>query len=472
MSTIRQYKILAPGKERALKKSAGRRVMLLRASTLTVLLIATTLIGLPADAPPTKNSSPSDVAILKNSQKLLNEGRRIFRFDTFGDEDFWGGTLRLHEAVATLTPKQVLGLGLKVDASALSSALIEKLKKGRVNLDDPSGTLSLLKLNAVVGATGFFNPRGELTSIGFQCALCHSTVDNSVAPGVGRRLDGWANRDLNVGAIIASAPDLSAVVNLLKAAAPSIDETAVREVLNSWGPGKFDAELLLDGKAFTPENKPAATLIPPAFGLAGVNQHTWTGAWGTVSYWNAFVANLELRGKGVFFDPRLDDATRFPVAAAFPELYGHKRDAVDLITSKLPALHYYQVSIPAPKPPAGSFDSSAAERGHTVFSGKAKCTACHVEPMGTEPGWNLHKASEIGIDDFQAKRAPDEVYRTAPLAGLWTHTKGGFYHDGRFPTLLDVVRHYNNDLPAPLGPLNLTEGEMRDVVEYLKSLPD
>lgn len=455
-----------------MRRSVSRRIILLGASAVVALLIATSLVARPAEAPPAKNSSPSDVAILKHSRKLLDEGRRIFRFDTFGDEDFWGGTLRLHEAVATLTPRQVLGLGLKLDAGALPSALIEKLKKSRVNLDDPTVTLALLKLNAVVGATGFFDSRGRLISIGFQCALCHSTVDHSVVPGVGRRLDGWANRDLNVGAIIASAPDLSAVVNLLKAAHPSIDEATVRGVLNSWGPGKFDAELLLDGKAFTPESKPAATLIPPAFGLAGVNQHTWTGAWGTISYWNAFVANLELRGKGVFFDPRLDDAARFPVAAAFPELYGHKRDSVDLITSKLPALHYYQLSIPAPKPPAGSFDGRASERGHDLFSGKAKCATCHVEPMGTEPGWNLHKASEIGIDDFQAKRGPDDVYRTAPLAGLWTHEKGGFYHDGRFATLLDVVRHYNDDLPPPLGPLNLTEGEMRDLVEYLKSLPD
>jgi hypothetical protein len=442
------------------------------AGLLVLVWIAATFLVLNAHAASSKKLSPSDAAILKNSQRLLDEGRRIFRYDTYGDEDFWGGTLKLHQALATLTPRQALALGLKVDAGALSAPAVEKLKRGQTNLDDPEVTLALLKGNAVVGVTGFFDSHGDLSSVGFQCALCHSTVDDSLAPGIGRRLDGWANRDLNVGAIIASAPDLTVIVNLLKSANPAIDDPTVRTVLNRWGPGKFDAELLLDGKALTPDGRPAATLIPPAFGLSGVNQHTWTGAWGTATYWNAFVANLELRGKGVFFDPRLDDAAQFPVAAANPDLFGHKRDPVDLITSKLPALHYYQLSIPAPKPPAGSFDAVAAERGDALFGGKAKCTACHVEPLGTEPGWNLHKASEIGIDDFQANRAPDHVYRTAPLAGLWTHPKGGFYHDGRFATLLDVVEHYNANLPPPLGPLGLTEQEMRDIVEYLKSLPE
>ena len=208
-------------------------------------------------------------------------------------------------------------------------------------------------------------------------------------------------------------------------------------------------------------------LIPPAFGLAGVNQHTWTGAWGTATYWNALVANLEMHGKGVFFDPRMDDPTQFPIAAAHPESYGHKRDDVDLITAKLPALHLYQLAIPAPRPPKGSFDEAAAARGDALFSGKARCASCHVEPLWTEPGRNLHTASEIGIDDFQALRGPDHLYRTAPLAGLWTHQKGGFYHDGRFATLADVVAHYDG-----VFGLGLTDGERSDLVEYLKSLPD
>jgi hypothetical protein len=233
-------------------------------------------------------------------------------------------------------------------------------------------------------------------------------------------------------------------------------------VLRNWGVGKFDAELALDGKTEGPQGS-AATLIPPAFGLAGVNLHTWTG-WGSVAHWNAFVANLEMHGNGTFFDPRLDDAVKFPIAAR--EGFGHVRNDPDLITPKLAALHFCQLAIPAPSPPPGSFDAAAAARGEELFSGKARCADCHVVPLYTEPGWNLHTAAEIGIDDFQAKRSPDERYRTAPLAGLWTHQKGGFYHDGRFATLSDVVDHYN----AHLG-LTLSEPERNDLVEYLKSIP-
>ncbi len=234
-------------------------------------------------------------------------------------------------------------------------------------------------------------------------------------------------------------------------------------MLRGWGPGKFDAELLLDGKTVNPNTgRSSATLIPPAFGLAGVNLHTWTG-WGSVTHWNAFVANLEMQGKGTFFDPRLDNAAKFPIAAA--NGFGHVRNTPDLITSKLSALHFYQLAIPAPRPPSGSFDVNAARRGLAVFAGKAQCSTCHVPPLFTEPGWNMHTAAEIGIDDFQAKRSPDERYRTAPLKGLWTHQKGGFYHDGRFATLLDVVNHYNG-----VKSLELTEAEKRDLVEYLKSL--
>ena len=401
-----------------------------------------------------------DRAIAANTERQLREGRETFRYDTFGDEDFWGGTLRLHEAIAELTPRQALALGLKVDSEALPPSTVQAIRHGRVDLDDPAVTTLLLQRRAVLGVTGFFEG-GELTSVGIQCALCHSTVDDSVAPSVGRRLDGWANRDLNVGEIIAAAPDLSLIAGLL-----GISQEEVRTVLRSWGPGKFDAELLLDGKAFQPDGRSAATLIPPAFGLAGFNNHTWTGAWGTVSYWNAFVANLEMRGKGTFFDPRLDNAEQYPVAAANPELFGHKRDEEDRITPKLAALHFYQLAIPAPAPPSGSFDAAAAERGDALFEGKAQCTSCHVEPLYTEPGWNLHKGEDLCIDEFQAERAPDQVYRTSPLNGLWTHTKGGFFHDGRFPTLRAVVDHYDDCFD-----LGLTEPEKTDLVEYLKSLP-
>lgn len=409
-----------------------------------------------------------DQAIVQNAVQSIEKGREIFRFDTFGDEAFWGDTLNLDATIAGaanggigpgLTPAQALGLGLKVDIDAIPQPLQNKLRRGEVNLNDPATTLALLQINSVVGVTGFFSG-SRLTSVGIQCALCHSTVNDSFAPGIGGRLDGWANRDLNVGAIIAFAPDVSAFATLL-----GTTQAGVRQVLNSWGPGKFDAELSLDGKAFQdpPANtKSAATLIPPAFGLAGVNLHTWTG-WGSVTHWNAFVANLEMHGKGTFFDPRLDNAAQFPIAAA--NGFGNVRNTPDLITSKLADLHLFQLAIPAPAPPNGSFNATAANRGRTLFAGKAACATCHVPPLFTEPGWNMHLPSEIGIDSFQADRSPDHRYRTSPLKGLWTHTKGGFYHDGRFATLLDVVNHYNG-----VKSLELTEAEKRDLVEYLKSL--
>lgn len=410
------------------------------------------------------------------SQDLVAEGRYIFRFDTFGDEDFWGGQLRLHEAIEGeqfggvgpgVSPATALAVGLKVDVDALPRSLRNQLKNGNVDLDDPAVTLALLKLNAVIGVKGTFNKDGSLRAVGITCAFCHSTVDDSFAPGIGNRLDGWANRDLNVGAIIALSPDLSPFENILGA-----DRDTVVSVLNSWGPGKFDAELVLDGKAFNPEqvtngvvtgtDVPGATLLPPAFGLAGVNLHTYTG-WGSVPYWNAYVANVLMHGKGNFYDPRLDNADQFPLAAA--NGFGHITNSRDLITPKLPALHAYQISLVAPKPPAGSFNHKAASRGEKLFNGKAQCATCHVPPLFTEPGWNLHTPEEIGIDSFQADRSPDRRYRTTPLKGLWTHMEGGFYHDGRFATLGDVIDHYNT-----LFSLGLSNREKSDIVEYLKSL--
>jgi hypothetical protein len=391
-----------------------------------------------------------------NAQRMMRGGQRIFRDDTFGDEAFWGGQLRLHETVTTLTPSNALALGLKVDANAVPPNVLQRIRHGTLDLNDPRNTAALLKANAVVGVKGFFTNE-TLSSVGITCAICHSIVNDSVAPGIGQRLDGWPNRDLNVGAIIASAPTVAPFAQLLQ-----VDEATVRTVLLAWGPGKFDAELALDGKGFRPDGKTAATLIPPAFGLAGVNLHTWTG-WGSVTHWNAFVANIEMHGQGTFFDPRLDDANQFPVAARAG--LGHITNANDLISSKLPALHFYQLGIPAPKPPRGSFDAEAAERGDELFSGKADCARCHTDELYTEPGWNMHTPAEIGIDDFQANRAPDRRYRTSPLKGLFAHTKGGFFHDGRFATLLDVVNHYNATFS-----LGLTEAEKSDLVEYLKSL--
>lgn len=408
-----------------------------------------------------------DARIDSNAQQMLEEGRRIFRFDTFGDEAYWSDKLKLHRAISGaklggvgpgLSPKAALAVGLKVDMDALPADLVQKVKKGEVNLDDPATTLALIKLDSVLGVKGTFDQDGSLKAVGLSCAVCHSTVDDAFMPGIGHRLDGWPNRDLNVGQIVSLAPDTSALTQLL-----GVDEPTLKKVLASWGPGKFDAELNLDGKAFRPDGKPAATLIPPAFGMAGVNNHTWTGGWGTVTYWNAYVANLELQGQGTFFDARLKDAKKYPVAAKAG--LGNKRSPNDMVTAKLAALQFYQLAIPAPSPPAGSYDKTAAARGETIFNGKAACAQCHVPPLFTEPGWNTHPASDIGIDDFQSNRSPDNSYRTAPLRGLFAHTKGGFYHDGRFATLLDVVNHYNN-----FKKLNLTEPEKKDLVEFLMSL--
>ena len=397
---------------------------------------------------------------------LASEGRETFRFDTFGDQAFWGGTLQLHKAIEGakfggvgpgVSPRTALAVGLKVDSDALPADLKQAIQQGQVNLDDPAVTLALLKLKAVVGLTGFFNADGSLSSIGIQCALCHSTVDNSFAPGIGHRQDGFANRDLDVGTIVSLSPNLQPIADLL-----GTDVATVKKVLAAWGPGKFDAELFMDGKAFRPDGKTAATLIPPAYGLAGVNLHTFTG-WGSIPYWNAFVANLEMHGQGTFFDPRLDNAAQFPIAAR--NRFGHVTSANDQITEKLAALHAYQLSLLAPPAPKGSFDQAAAARGKRLFNGKAQCSTCHVPPLFTEPGWNLHTPGEIGIDAFQADRSPTHMYRTTPLKGLWAHQKGGFFHDGRFATLADVVDHYNSFFN-----LGLTPGEKRDLVEYLKSI--
>jgi hypothetical protein len=443
--------------------------------TLLILLSGSLILTMILKAEKSSTPlAPFDHTVNANAKELVADGRQIFRFDAFGDEDFWGGTLHLHKAVEGarlggvgpgLSPATAAAVGLRIDVDALPEPIVSAIKAGQMNLNEPAVTLALLKLNAVVGISGVFNADGNLKTMGIQCALCHSRVDNSFsAPGIpegviGHRLDGWSNQDLNIGQIVALAPNLEPVAKLLRT-----DVATVKKVLMSWGPGKFDAELFLDGKAFQPNGRSAATLIPPAFGKAGVNLHTWTGDWGTVSYWNAFVANLEMHGKGNFFDPRLDNAAQFPIAAA--NKFGHVHNEVDLISPKLPALHFYQLAIPAPKPPKGSFDEDAAKRGDELFSGKAKCATCHTEPTGTEPGWNLHKGNEICIDNFQADRAPNHRYRTTPLEGLWTHTKRGFFHDGRFPSLTDVVNHYDSCFS-----LGLSNGEKSDLVEYLKSLP-
>jgi hypothetical protein len=460
-----------------------------------LLALLSVVVFLAADNQTSQDFGPSFFGSAEgNSHQMIEQGRHTFRFDTFGDEAFWGGQLRLHETINHLTPRQALELGLKVDSQALPSAVIDAIKSGKVNLNDPTVTLLLIKLKAVLGVVGFFNQNGTLKSVGLTCAVCHSTVDNSIAPSIGRRIDGLANRDLNVGAIAASAPNLQPVVDLLRLADPNITTDKVRAVLNSWGPGKFDAELFLDGKAFNPEqvtngvvtgmHVSGATLLPNARGLAGHNLHTWTGGWGSVPYWNAFVAVDEMHGKGTFFDERFDNPKQFPIAAKAKLGHVSTDPDSDRVTGKIAALQFYQLALPAIKPRPGiDFDPDAAERGDELFSGKANCNSCHREPLWTEPGWNQHSPAEMKIDGFEARRAPASIdaqgravhgYRTMNLAGvfirerglfMFPRDKGRFYHDGRFQTLRDVVDSY--DARFNLG---LTNQEKHDLIEYLKSL--
>jgi len=417
------------------------------------------MMAAPEPTPKRTRASAYDPQIIDHARAMLAEGRETFRRDTFGDEAFWGDTLNLHRSIeSAVSPKIALAVGLKVDSEALPDELVSKIKKNEVNMDDPATTVALLKLNAVVGVQGFFEESGKMKSVGITCALCHSTVDDSFSPGIGRRLDGWANRDLDVGKIVSLAPNLDPFAKLL-----GVDVATVKKVLLSWGPGKYDAELDKDGKAFRPDGKPAATLLPPAFGLAGVNLHTYTG-FGSVTYWNSYVANTQMHGSGVFFDARLKEADQFPVAAKSGSWNSRPKEK-DRVTPKLAALHFYQLSLPAPEPPAGSFDKSAFQRGQTLFEGKAKCATCHVPPLFTDPGNNLHSPAEIGIDDFQAERSPTKAYRTTPLRGLWSHQKGGFYHDGRFPKLDDVINHYNDHFK-----LQLSDAEKKDLIQFLMGL--
>ena len=409
------------------------------------------------------NPNAWDASITSNANEMMEKGKAVFRFETFGDEVFWTDKLQLHKIIADkgaggigegLSPKKALELGLKVDLDVLPKVMKMQIREGKL-LNDVDLTLTLLKLNAVVGVVGKFEG-GDLKSIGLTCAVCHSTVDDPT--GIGKRLDGWPNRDLDAGAIISLAPDLSVLTEAL-----DVDVETLKKVLTSWGPGKFDAELVFDGIMFRPDGKSAATLIPEAYGHAGHNNHTWTGGRGTVTYWNAYVANTQLMGQGIFYDERLMDKEKYPVGAKLG--LANKRTTDDKVSDKLAALHFYQLAMPAPKAPKGSFDEGLASRGEVVFNGKAKCATCHVPPLFTEPGWNTHTPEEIGIDDFQANRSPEKTYVTQGLKGLWAHAKGGFYHDGRFATLMDVVNHYDN-----FQKLNLSETEKMELVEYLKSI--
>jgi hypothetical protein len=422
----------------------------------------------------TKQQNPDDAAPQADTKTLhdnkpedpvlVAEGKNIFRFDSYGDEDFWSGLLHIDKAIAGaanggygtgVSPATALSIGLKVDVDALPSGVTDAIRTGSIDLNNPATTLALLRLNAVVGIKGNFNQSGGLQSIGITCASCHSTVDNSFAPGIGKRLDGWPNRDLNVGAIVSLTDNAQPIANMLH-----VDEATLRNVLGAWGPGKFSAILFMDGKALRPDGKVAANLIPAAFGLKGVNLTTYTG-WGDISYWNSFVGNLEMHGKGTFHDARLNDPVKYPIAVE--NHFYDVNNTPDLITSKLPALRAYQHSIAAPKPPAGSYNVAAAGRGKALFLTKAKCGSCHSGQLLTDN--SLRSPSEIGIDDFESSRSPTGKYRTPPLGGLFARSKGGFYHDGRYPNYIDVVNHYDSYFS-----LHLSNAEKLDLVEYLKSL--
>lgn len=438
-------------------------------SVAVVLVSCRALItpGIKVD-PAARQYSAEDLdrGIDRSASQMLAEGREIFRYDTFGSEAFWGDQLQLHRAILGekeggvgrgLTPNQALKLGLKVDIGKLPQALVAVVKETAISLENPETTVALLKANAVVGVRGSFDKKGKLSSVGITCALCHSTVDSSFANGIGRRLDGWPNRDLDVGAVAALSPSVKPFADLA-----GVSQDEVRKVLRSWGPGRYDAEFTADGKAFRPDGKTAATLIPAAFGLAGVDLHTYTGR-GSVPYWNAYVAVTQMHGQGRFFDPRLKDAAKYPLAAKSGAW--DARAPHDQVSSKLAALHFYQLAIPAPEPPKNAYDAKAARTGEALFNGKASCAVCHTPPLYTEPGWALHTPEEIGIDGFQASRSPTGRYRTTPLRGLFTRAKGGYYHDGRFADLPAVVNHYDG-----VRKLNLTNEEKKNLVEFLKSL--
>lgn len=363
------------------------------------------------------------------------DGQQTFRYDTFDDEQLWTNVLRMHEALRSVDPATALAVGLKVDADALPPQLVAAIQAKQADLADPAVTIELLRLNAVVGVMGKVDDLGQLTSVGITCALCHSTVDNSVAAGIGKRLDGWPNRDLNVGAILGLSPLLEDP---------------------GWGPGRYDPRhQVFDGRNVVtryPETLPV--LIPPAYGLKGVGFETYTGD-GPISYWNSYVGVSQMGGKGNFSDRRI----RLVIS-----------QRPDRVTPKLPALLEYQLGIDAPAPPPGSFDVAAASRGERLFNGKADCARCHPAPTYTDVlrGRDarvplLHDPDEVGTEALYAARSATGQYRATPLRGLWQHPP--YFHDGSAADLLAVVNHYDD-----LMRLNLSARQKTDLVEFLKSL--
>ena len=411
------------------------------ASMVFALAMALALSGLA----PETHAEPQGQFPGPQTAERPKDGQAIFRFDTFEDEQLWTDVLRMHEVIpAIVSPRVALGVGLKVDVNALPQELIAALQvPNAVDLDDPAVTVALLRLNAVVGVKGTVNDSGQLTSVGVTCALCHSSVDDSFAPGIGGRLDGWANIDLNVGAIVALSPAL---------------DPDTKAEFNTWGPGMYDPRHhYFDGSNIVPlfPSLPSLPIvIPPIYGLRGVGFETFSGD-GPISYWNAYVGIGQMGGQGTFHDPRVGIfITQTP----------------DLVTPKLPALLAYQLSLRTPDPPEGSVNRQAANRGRRLFRNEAGCASCHQGPRftdvlsgptRTEPF--LHDPAEGGTDPAYALRTATGKYRTTPLRALWQHPP--YFHDGSAKTLLDVVDHYDQHFR-----LSLTQAQKDDLVEYLKSL--
>jgi Cytochrome c len=365
---------------------------------------------------------------------LIEQGRQIFRYDTFGDERQWTDALRMHEVIAAaVDPVTALSVGLKVDAQALPAAVAEGIGNGSIDLSSPATTIALLKLDAVVGLKGSVetvNGVDRLARVGITCALCHSTVDDSFAPGIGKRLDGWPNRDLNAGAIIALSPAVG---------------PAMKAVFNAWGPGKFDPRHNIDGLS-----KPV--VIPPAYGLEGIHRVTFTGDGTELAYWNRYVAVAEMGGEGTVTEPRLNLSIT--------------NGTQDRVSSKLPALQAYQLSLQAPAPPAAILDAAAAARGRIVFEGPGQCVACHSGSAFTDANTRLHPPQDSMAEPESpsyASRSASKMYRTSPLRGVWQHAP--YFHDGSAATLEDVGQAYNDKRS-----LGLDVQQIADLAQYLKSL--
>ena len=415
-------------------------LMSMRRGTAIVFALALTLASSSFALFPAATERFQDFRF-DNNDDAKHVGKKIFRFDTFGDEQFWTDVLLMHDAIAKVDPTTALAVGLKVDVEALPRKLIAALRAKEVDLTNPAVTIELLRLDAVVGVKGKVNDAGELASLGITCALCHSTVDNSLQAGIGKRLDGWANTDLNVGAIVALSPVLD-------------DE--LKKELNAWGPGKYDPRHhAFDGTNIIPLNSPSLPIvIPPIYGLKGVEFETVTGD-GPISYWNSYVGVGQMGGKGNFHDPRIGLTIR---------------QSPDLVSPKLRALLAYQLSLHTPEPPKHSFDREAARRGKRLFRGDAQCASCHQAPNFTDvlsgPDRRLpflHDPSDVNTEGEYASRSATGKYRTTPLRALWQHAP--YFHDGSAADLLAVVNHYDR-----LFDLQLSESQKADLVEYLKSL--